>query len=172
MVGEIADEGSSIMWVGTLQKVLRVIPLIFVFCWNSVAAEEQQRENIHVTVVAGSIGGSFYVMNAAMFDIFSKNIEGLTYSIVPGGSISNPIAINQGDAQCGFSFTNDLGSAVQGQEPYSSPLADIRAVANVGFEARLHVFVDEDLGISSMEELKMVRPESVSYTHLTLPTKA
>ena len=147
------------MWVGMLQKVLRVISLIFVFCWNSVVAEEPQRENIQVTVVAGSIGGSFYVMNAAMFDIFSKNIEGLTYSIVPGGSISNPIAINQGDAQCGFSFTNDLGSAVQGQEPYSSPLTDIRAVANVGFEARLHVFVDEDLGISSMEELKMVRPE-------------
>ena len=110
------------MWVGMLQKVLGVIPLIFVFCWNSVEAEEQQRENIQVTVVAGSIGGSFYVMNAAMFDIFSKNIEGLTYSIVPGGSISNPIAINQGDAQCGFSFTNDLGSAVQGQEPYSSRL--------------------------------------------------
>ena len=73
------------MWVGMLQKVLRVIPLIFVSCWNSVVAEEPQRENIQVTVVAGSIGGSFYVMNAAMFDIFSKNIEGLTYSIVPGG---------------------------------------------------------------------------------------
>ena len=75
------------MWIGMLQKVLRVIPLIFVFCWNSVVAEEPQRENIQVTVVAGSIGGSFYVMNAAMFDIFSKNIEGLTYSIVPGVDI-------------------------------------------------------------------------------------
>ena len=75
------------MWIGMLQNVLRGIPLIFVFCWNSVVAEEPQRENIQVTVVAGSIGGSFYVMNAAMFDIFSKNIEGLTYSIVPGVDI-------------------------------------------------------------------------------------
>ena len=57
------------MWVGMLQKVLRVIPLIFVFCWNSVEAEEQQRENIQVTVVAGSIGGSFYVMNLSLIHI-------------------------------------------------------------------------------------------------------
>ena len=159
VVGEVANEGRSIMWDKVLQKLSKGILLMFVLCWNPAHAEESAKDNFQVTVVAGSIGGSFYVMNAAMFDIFSKNIEGLTYSIVPGGSISNPIAINQGDAQCGFSFTNDLGSAAKGQEPYSSPLTDIRAVANVGFEARLHVFVDVELGISSMEELAMVRPE-------------
>ena len=158
-VGEVGDEENSIMWGRMLQNILGIIPIIFTLCLNSVNAEETLRNKLQVTVAAGSIGGSYYVMNAAMFDIFSKNIEGLAYSIVPGGSISNPIAINQGDAQCGFSFTNDLGSAVKGQEPYSVPLTDIRAVANVGFEARLHVFVDVDLGISSMEELKLVRPE-------------
>ena len=78
---------------------------------------------------------------------------------MPGGSVANPIAINKGDAQFGLSFTNDLKSAVIGQAPYLEPLTDIRAVANVGFEARLHVFVTSKLGIDSMERLATEKPE-------------
>jgi TRAP transporter TAXI family solute receptor len=144
---------------GGLRKVSSLLAMAFVFCWGPAKADDPVESNFQVTVAAGSIGGSYYVMNAAMFDVFSKNIEGLIYSIVPGGSVSNPIAINQNDAQCGLSFTNDLKSAVIGQAPYSSPLLDIRAVANVGFEARLHVFIDSDLGLSSMVDLARVRPE-------------
>ena len=142
-----------------LRKSISLAMLFVAVFIGPTRANDTGQMDLQITVAAGSIGGSYYVMNAAMFDIFSKNIEGLTYSIVPGGSISNPIAINQGDAQCGFSFTNDLGSAAKGQAPYSSPLSDIRAVANVGFEARLHFFIDAELGISSMEELVIKRPE-------------
>jgi len=123
------------------------------------ATAQDTANTTHVTVAAGSIGGSYFIMNTAMFDIFSKHLEGLAYAIVPGGSISNAIAINKGDAQFGLSFTNDLKSAVVGQSPYSEPMTDIRAVANVGFEARLHVFVSEELGVDSMEGLATEKPE-------------
>ena len=126
---------------------------------SPVAAAQDAPKTTHVTVAAGSIGGSYFVMNTAMFDIFSKHLDGLAYAIVPGGSISNAIAINKGDAQFGLSFTNDLKSAVVGQSPYSEPMTDIRAVANVGFEARLHVFVSEELGVVSMEGLAAEKPE-------------
>ena len=144
---------------GGLRKLLFLVAMSFGFCWMPARADDAAESSFQVTVAAGSIGGSYYVMNAAMFNIFSKNIEGLIYSIVPGGSVSNPMAINQNDAQCGLSFTNDLKSAVIGQAPYSSPLSDIRAVANVGFEARLHVFIDTELGLTSMVDLARVRPE-------------
>ncbi|HIM73003.1 MAG TPA: hypothetical protein EYM43_08630, partial [Alphaproteobacteria bacterium] len=139
----------------TRYSILNAISLIFVL-FSAVTAPirgaELTVEPTHVTVTAGSIGGSYFVMNTAMFDIFSKHIEGLAYAIVPGGSVANPIAINKGDAQFGLSFTNDLKSAVIGQAPYSEPLTEIRAIANVGFEARLHVFVATELGVQSMEE--------------------
>ena len=143
----------------SLPNAITAIFVLFAAVTTPVQGAELAVEPTHVTVTAGSIGGSYFVMNTAMFDIFSKHIEGLAYAIVPGGSVANPIAINKGDAQFGLSFTNDLKSAVIGQAPYSEPLTEIRAIANVGFEARLHVFVAAELGVQSMEELVTEKPE-------------
>ena len=142
-----------------ISSLISLVVLVISAVVSSAATAQGTAKATHVTVAAGSIGGSYFVMNTAMFDIFSKHLEGLAYAIVPGGSIANPIAINKGDAQFGLSFTNDLKSAVIGQAPYSEPLTDIRAVANVGFEARLHIFVTAELGVESMERLAMEKPE-------------
>ncbi|GIS65819.1 MAG: hypothetical protein CM1200mP4_1670 [Rhodospirillaceae bacterium] len=72
------------MWVGMLQKVLRVIPFYIRICWNSVVAEEPQRETLQVTVVAG-LWWQFLCHEAACLIFFQKKIEGPTYSIVPVG---------------------------------------------------------------------------------------
>ncbi len=143
----------------TLSRVGSLTVLLNLLLISPVNAADLKIEPINVTVAAGSIGGSYFVMNTAMFDIFSKNIDGLAYAIVPGGSVANPIAINKGSAQFGLSFTNDLKSAVIGQSPYTEPLADIRAIANVGFEAKLHIFVSAELGVESMVELAAARPK-------------
>ncbi len=142
-----------------LCKISNVLILSCLLFVPLAHAQGNENEPINVTVTAGSIGGSFFVMNTAMFDVFSKHIDGLSYAIVPGGSIANPIAINKGSAQFGLSFTNDLKSAVIGQEPYKEPLSNIRAIANVGFQAKLHIFVASELGVQSMEELSTLRPK-------------
>ena len=72
-----------------LRKSISLAMLFVAVFIGPARANDTGQMDLQITVAAGSIGGSYYVMNAAMFDIFSKNIEGLTYSIVPGGSISN-----------------------------------------------------------------------------------
>lgn len=142
-----------------MSSIISLVVVVISAVVSPAATAQDAAKTTHVTVAAGSIGGSYFVMNTAMFDIFSKHLDGLAYAIVPGGSISNAIAINKGDAQFGLSFTNDLKSAVVGQSPYSEPMTEIRAIANVGFEARLHVFVTAELGVDSMEGLATEKPE-------------
>lgn len=140
-------------------KIISAVSLWLFSLVTPIVAADRAVDSIHVTVTAGSIGGSYFIMNTAMFDVFSKHVEGLAYAIVPGGSVSNPIAINKGGAQFGLSFTNDLRSAVIGQAPYTEALTEIRAIANVGFEARMHVFVAAELGVHSMGDLATEKPE-------------
>jgi len=105
------------------------------------------------TVTAGSIGGSWFVIATALFDLYGKNIDGLTYNVVPGGGVGNPIAINSGKATIGLSYTTNLFAAYNGLPPNKAKLQDIRAIFSLNVSSLLHPFVLASSPITSFEEL-------------------
>jgi uncharacterized protein len=105
------------------------------------------------TVTAGSIGGSWFIIATALFDLYGKNIEGLTYNVVPGGGVGNPIAINSGKATIGLSYTTNLFAAYNGLPPNKAKLQDIRAIFSLNVSSLLHPFVIGSAPINSFDEL-------------------
>ena len=58
-----------------LRKSISLAMLFVAVFIGPTRANDTGQMDLQITVAAGSIGGSYYVMNAAMFDIFSKNIS-------------------------------------------------------------------------------------------------
>lgn len=111
-----------------------------------------------VTMAAGSIGGSWFVMSAALFDLFAKNIDGLQYSIVPGGGVSNPMTLRNKEADFALVYTTNVYSAYNGEEPYGKPIKEIRGIAKLGMADVVHNFVRAKTGIRSFKEFAEKKP--------------
>ncbi len=105
------------------------------------------------TVAAGSIGGSWFVISTALFDLYSKNVENLTYNIVPGGGVSNPISIQGGKATIGMGYTTNLFAAYNGLPPNKEKMPDIRAIFSLNVSSLLHPFILASAPVKSFEEI-------------------
>jgi len=105
------------------------------------------------TVAAGSIGGSWFIISTSLFDLYSKNIDGLTYNIVPGGGVSNPISVQGGKATVGMGYTTNLFAAYNGMPPNKEKMPDIRAIFSLNVSSLLHPFVIASAPVSTFEEI-------------------
>ncbi len=121
-------------------------------------AKEFQTDAPPQTVSAGSIGGGWFVMATALFDLYDRNIEGLRYNTTPGGGVANPIAVQGGNATIAFSYTTNLFAAVNGQPPYEAEHPDLRAVVNFNAFSSVHPWILSSKGINSLNEFAEKQP--------------
>ena len=120
----------------------------------AAAADKEYRTDAGEQVVAaGSIGGSWFIIATAMYDLFSRHIDGLRYTITPGGAISNPIAISQGMATAAYAYTSMLFAAQAGQPPFKAPITDMRGILNLNVAGVLHPIFLSDTGITSLADI-------------------
>ena len=105
------------------------------------------------TIAAGSIGGSWFIIITAFFDLFSKNIDGLRYTIMPGGAVANPIAVSQGMATLAMGYTSMLHAANKGEAPFPAPLTELRGIANINVTGVIHSIVLASSGLNSLKDL-------------------
>ncbi len=120
---------------------------------RSADADEFAIEAPPQTVAAGSIGGSWFIITTSFFELFANHIENLQYTIVPGGAISNPIAVDQGMATLAMGYTSMLKAAQDGVHPFQSAMPDLRGIANINAAGVVHAFVLADSGIEAWEDL-------------------
>lgn len=102
---------------------------------------------------AATQGGFWYTLAAAMGEEIAKEFEGANVNIIEGGSISNLIAINEGDFQLGFATGQDVPNALEGNEPFEEKLENISWVASL-YPSVFQIVVREDSGIETIEDLK------------------
>jgi hypothetical protein len=129
-----------------------------VVCFVSVLASAAYAQKLkiqptQVAVAAGSTGGSWFIISTAFFSLFSDNVEGLSYSIFPGGGVANPISVNKKDATFGMGYTTNLWAAYNGYEPYKTKLTDIRGVVNINVSSVLHAWVLKSVRINTIKEI-------------------
>ncbi len=105
-----------------------------------------------VTITAGGTSGSWFISGSAFQDAFSQNIKGTNFSVVPGGGAANPIRVNRGDAQVGFTYATNAKAAVTGNPPYKEKASHLRAMLNLQIRQYLMVAAKKDLPINSFEE--------------------
>lgn len=114
---------------------------------------EASAEQKAYTVSAGSISGSWFAIMTNLFEVYRNNIDDLTYTTIPGGSVANPIAVGSGQAQFALSYSTNLYAATRGDAPYKQEFTDLRAIANTGLSAYIHPFFKAKLGIDSIDDL-------------------
>ncbi|NIA68524.1 TAXI family TRAP transporter solute-binding subunit [Pelagibius litoralis] len=117
------------------------------------AAYDARAEEKAYTVSAGSISGSWFAIVTTMFETYRNNIPDLTYTTVPGGSVANPISVGSGQSQFGMSYSTNLFAAARGDAPYKSKIDNVRAIANTGLSAYIHIYVDRKLGVESIRAI-------------------
>ena len=105
-----------------------------------------------VTITAGGTSGSWFISGSAFQDAFSQNIKGTKFSVVPGGGAANPIRVNKGDAQVGFTYATNAKAAMAGDAPYKQKTSNLRAMLNLQILQYLMVAAKKSMPVSSFEQ--------------------
>lgn len=106
----------------------------------------------YLTMAAGSSGGGWYIMGAAMNDVFEKNMS-VHMTLIPGGGSTNPTLVNEGtDVQIGFTYVANAKAAQEGKFDYEgTPHDNIAALACLNIQQFLHIVTTADYG--SVEDM-------------------
>ena len=105
-----------------------------------------------ITITAGGTSGSWFIAGSAFQDGFAQAITGSKFNVIPGGGAANPIRIDRGEAQVGFTYATNAKSAVSGTDPYKEKADNIRAMANLQILQYLVFGVVEKVPLNSFEE--------------------
>jgi TRAP transporter TAXI family solute receptor len=105
-----------------------------------------------ITIAAGGTSGSWFISGSAFQDAFSQNIKGTQFSVVPGGGAANPIRVDSGDAQVGFTYATNAKAAAVGKPPYKKKASNLRALVNLQILQYLMVTAKKSLEINSFDQ--------------------
>jgi TRAP transporter TAXI family solute receptor len=105
-----------------------------------------------ITITAGGTSGSWFIAGSAFQDGFSQNIPDAKFNVIPGGGAANPIRVNKGDAQVGFTYATNAKSAVTGTDPYKEKMENIRAMINLQILQYLTFAALEKTPVNSFQE--------------------
>jgi TRAP transporter TAXI family solute receptor len=107
-----------------------------------------------ILVTAGGVGGSWFIAGAAFTDVWGKSVPDLKTQLIPGGGSSNPIRVNKGEADIGFTYATNAISAVKGEEPYKGKMGNLRGMANLQILQYLALAVLRNTGLTSYEQIR------------------
>jgi TRAP transporter TAXI family solute receptor len=130
-----------------------VLLVFFISMPSCFAAAKFKINPTQLTVAAGSTGGSWFIISTAFFSLFGDNIEGLSYSIIPGGGVANSITVNRKDAHFGMGYSTNLWAAYYGKDPYKEKFTNNRAIANLNVASVLHPWILRNTGFTNIREI-------------------
>jgi TRAP transporter TAXI family solute receptor len=129
---------------------VRVGVMILVFLLAVPAANAREKS---LMVTAGGIGGSWFIAGAAFNEVWEKSIPDLKTSLVPGGGNSNPIRVNKGEADVGFTYSTLAIAAMKGVDPYKESLSNLRGLGNLQMKQYLVIAALRSTGLTSFEDV-------------------
>ncbi|MCX5907991.1 MAG: TAXI family TRAP transporter solute-binding subunit [Deltaproteobacteria bacterium] len=74
-------------------------------------------------------------------------------SLVPGGGNTNPIRVNKGEADIGFTYGTLPIAAIKGIDPYKEALKDFRGLANLQIKQYLVLAAMRSTGLTTFEDV-------------------
>lgn len=106
----------------------------------------------YLSMAAGSAGGGWYVMGAAMNDLFERNMN-VHMTLIPGGGSTNPTLVNEGgDVQLGFTYIANATAAVEGKYDYDGAQCEnLKALACLNIRQYLGITTTADY--TSVEDM-------------------
>ena len=121
---------------------------------ESTPEEPAKVEQTQITLITGSTGGTYYALGGAMANTFTKYLDNIQVTSQPSGaSVENINRLNAGEVELGIAMNNIADDAWNGQNSYSEPVQNFRAIGVVYPEVFQGVALKET-GIKTIEDLK------------------
>src|SRR5699024_2922718 len=77
--------------------------------------EDEELEMSEIVIASGPTGGGWYNTASGVAKLLMKEIPGLNVTVNEGGGYENIKLVNEGDAQIGYAFTNDVLTGYEGK---------------------------------------------------------
>jgi len=118
-----------------------------------------------VRMVSGPSGGSWYPLGAKIMQVMDEQVDGITTSNTSGGGISNVLAVNDGDAEIGWSYAHTSYNGYKGKGKFSKAQPDVRHFATL-YPAMFQVAVRQDSPIQTFADMKAanISPGKAKWT--------
>ena len=144
---------------------MRIKTTIAVAVLAAAAASGVARADTFVRMVSGPSGGSWYPLGAKIMQVFDEKIDGVSTSNTSGGGISNILAVNDGDAEIGWSYAHTAYNGYVGKGKFSKAQPDVRHFATL-YPAMFQVAVRKDSPIKSFSDMKAanISPGKAKWT--------
>lgn len=113
----------------------------------------------YLSMAAGSAGGGWYVMGAAMNDLFERSMN-VHMTLIPGGGSTNPTLVDEGgDVQIGFTYIANAVAATEGKYDYEgAQCSSLKALACLNI--RQYLGITTTGGYTSVEDM-VANPKSL-----------
>lgn len=131
-------------------KLVRPIALAIVAAPLMLSAAHADQ---FLRMVSGPSGGSWYPLGAKIMQVMDDEIDGVTTSNTSGGGISNILAVNEGDAEIGFSYAHTAANGMNGTGKFTKPQKNVSHLATL-YGSMFQVAVRADGPIKSFEDMK------------------
>ena len=119
----------------------------------TVCAPALAAEYTRLDIAASPAGGAWYVGLGAYAKVLSDMYPELEVSLFPGGANANVLRVAKGASQIGATMLPNMKAAVDGLDPYKTPIKDIAALANIQDITRLHFVAPADSPVTSLREI-------------------
>lgn len=106
-----------------------------------------------IRMVSGPSGGSWYPLGAKIMQVMDEKIDGISTSNTSGGGIGNVKAVQDGDAEIGWSYAHTAYNGYAGQGAFDEAHDNIRHFATL-YPAMFQVAVPADSDIQNFEDMK------------------
>ena len=118
-----------------------------------------------VRMVSGPSGGSWYPLGAKVMQVLDEQVDGITTSNTSGGGISNVLAVNDGDAEIGWSYAHTSYNGFTGKGKFSKAQPNVRHFATL-YPAMFQVAVRKDSPIQTFSDMKAanISPGKAKWT--------
>ena len=81
--------------------------------------------------MTGPQGGSWYPLGGAISNFVRDNELGMRLRVMPGGGISNVIAVERGKASFGFGNVTSTVDAMEGRAPFKGKSTEVRHLVSL-----------------------------------------
>jgi hypothetical protein len=110
--------------LGILALLTAALAVSALFASNSVSAKDYR-------FMTGPQGGSWYPLGGAISNFVRDNDLGMRLRVMPGGGISNVIAVEKGKAQFGFGNVTSTSDAMEGRSPFKGEATEVRHLVSL-----------------------------------------
>ena len=126
--------------------------LLALICTTGLADSSSARRLL--TLGAAPLGGTYYPTGIALADILVKNMPGVDIRVeVTGGTVENPVLMQQGELDLGLANTDMAYFAYNGKPPFKSPFSDLRTMFVGLAPGVVQYAVLDSSGITSIKDL-------------------